>query len=81
MRHGVAQIFAQFGLGLRVHKRSPITLNRIRNVVAQKQWLRWLAHFSKEVYYVWRGMCRMALPQGAVSSGESTIAVMRSGNR
>ena len=55
-------------------------LDRIRKAVAPKQWPRWLTNFSKEAYYVWLGMRRMALPQGAVPGGESTIAVMRAVN-
>ena len=50
-------------------------------VLARKQWARWLTNFSNEAYYVWLGMRRMALPQAAVPSGESTIAVMRADSR
>ena len=75
--HGVAEEFVQFFAGLCVNKRSRITLDRICKAVAQKQWPRWLTNFSKEVYYVWLGMRRKALPQAAIPSGESTIVVMR----
>ena len=81
VRHGVAKEFIKFCAGLRVNKRTRITLDRIRKVLARKQWPRWLANFSKEAYYVWLGMRRMALPQAAVPSGESTIAVMRADSR
>ena len=70
--------FIKLCAGLRVHKRSRITLDRIRKVLARKQWPRWLTNFSKEAYYVWLCMRRMALPQAAVPGGESTIAVWRS---
>ena len=77
MRHGVAKEFIQFFAAVRVNTRSCITLDRIRKALARKQWPRWLTNFSKEAYHVWLGMRRMALPQAAVPSGESTIAVMR----
>ena len=80
VRHGLAEKLVQLYAGLRVNKRSRITLDRIRKTVAQKQWPRWLTNFSKEAYYVWLGMC-MALPQGAVPSGESSIAFMRVDSR
>ena len=38
-------------------------------------------NFSKEAYYVWLRMRRMALPQAVVPSRESTIAVMRANSR
>ena len=79
--HGVAEEFVQFCAGLRVNKRSRITLDRIHRALARKQWPRWPTNFSKEAYYVWPGMCRTALPKGAVHSGESTIALMRADNR
>ena len=75
--HGVAEKFVQFCAVLCVDKWSCITLDRIRKAVARKQWAPWLTNFSKQAYYVWVGVRRMALPQGAVTSGESTIAVMR----
>ena len=81
VRHGVAKEFIKFCAGLRVNKRTGITLDRIRKVLARKQWPRWLTNFSKEAYYVWLGMRRMVLPQAAVPSGESTIAVMRADGR
>ena len=81
VRHGVAKEFIKFCAGLRVNKRTRITLDRIRKVLARKQWPRWLTNFPKEAYYVWLGMRRMALPQAAVPSGESTIAVMRADSR
>ena len=83
VRHGVAKEFIKFcaGLYIRVNKRTRITLDHIRKVLARKQWPRWLTNFSKEAYYVWLGMRRMALPQAAVPSGESTIAVMRADSR
>ena len=81
VRHGVAKEFIRFCAGLRVNKRTRITIDRIRKVLARKQWPRWLTNFSKEAYYVWLGMRRMALPQAAVPSGESTIAVMRADSR
>ena len=81
VRHGVAKEFVKFYAGLRVNKRSHITLDRIHKVLARNQWPRWLTNFSKEAYYVWLGMRRMALPQAAVPSGESTIAVMRADSR
>ena len=81
VRHGVAKEFIRFCAGLRVYKRSRITPDRIRKVLARKQWARWPTNFSKEAYYVWLGMRRMALPQAAVPSGEITIAVMRAYNR
>ena len=81
VRLGVANEFIKFCAGLRVNKRTRITLDRIRKVLARKQWPRWLTNFSKEAYYVWPGMRRMALPQAAVPSGESTIAVMRADSR
>ena len=81
VRHGVAEKFVQFRAGLRVNKRSRITLDSIRKAVARKQWPRWLTNFSKDVYYLWLGMCRMVLPQGAVPSGESTTAIMRADGR
>ena len=81
VRHGVAQEFIQFCAGLRVNKRSRITLDRIRKALARKQWPRWLTNFSKEAYYVWLGMRRMALPQAAVPGGKSTIALMRADSR
>ena len=81
VRHGVAKEFVQFCAGLRVNKWPRITLDRIRKAVAQKKWLHWLTNSSKEAYCVWLGMRRMALPQAAVSSGESTIAVMWADNR
>ena len=73
MQHGVAEKIVHFCAGLRVNKRSRATLDRIRRAVARKQWPRWLTNYA---YYVWRGVCRMHLPQGAVASGETTIAVM-----
>ena len=79
VRHGVAK--EKFCAGLRVNKRTRITLDRIRKLLAQKQWPRWLTNFSKEAYYVWLGMRRMALPQAAVPNGESTIAIMRADSR
>ena len=81
VRHGVAKEFIKFCAGLRVNKRTRITLDRIRKVLSQKQWPRWLTTFSKEAYYVWLGMRHMALPQAAVPSGGSTIAVMRADSR
>ena len=81
VRHGVAKEFINICAGLRVNKRSRIARDRIRKVLARKQWLRWLSNFSKEAYYVWLGMRRMALPQAAVPSGEGTIAVMRADSR
>ena len=81
MRHGVAKEFIQFCAGLRVNKQSRIALDRIRKALARKQWPHWLTNFSKEAYYVWLGMRCMALPQAAVPSGESTIAVMRADSR
>ena len=81
VRHGVAEEFIKFCAALLVNKRSRITLDHIRKVLARKQWPRWLTNFSKEAYYVWLGMCRMALPQGAVPSGDNTIAVMRADSR
>ena len=81
VRHGVAKEFIKFCAGLRVNKRSRITLDRICKVLARKQWPRWLTNFSNDAYYVWRCMRRMALPQAAVPSGESTIAVMRADRR
>ena len=76
LRHGVAEEFVQFCAGLRVNKRSRITLDRIRKALARKQWPRWLSNFSKEAD-AWLGMCRMSFPQAVVPSGESTIAVMQ----
>ena len=81
VRQGVAKEFIQLCAGLRVDKRSRITLDRIRNAPARKQWPRWLTNFSKEAYYVWLGVCRMALPQAAVPGGQSTVAVMRADTR
>ena len=81
MGHGVAEEFLQFCPRLRVNKRPHITLDRIRKAVARKQWPRWLTNFSKEAYYVWLGIRCMALPQGPIPIGESTIAVMRADNR
>ena len=81
VRHGVAVEFLQFCAGLRVNKRSRITLDGIRKAVARNQWPRWLTNFSTEGYYVCLGVCRMAMAQGAVPSGESTIAVMRADGR
>ena len=81
VRHGVAKEFIKFSAGLCVNKRTRSTLDRIRKVLARKQWLRWLTNFSKEAYYVWPGMRRMAVPQAAIPSGESTIAVMRADSR
>ena len=81
VRHGVAKEFVQFCAGLLVNKRSRITLDCIRKALARKQWPRWLIHFSKEAYYVWLGMRRMALPQAAVPSGEKTIAIMWADSR
>ena len=81
VHHGVAKEFIQFCACLRVNKRSCITLHRIRKALARKQWPHWLNNFSKEAYYVWPGMRRMALPQAAVPGGESTIAVMRADRR
>ena len=52
LRHGVAKEFKQFCAGQRVNKQSHITLDRIRKVVAQKQWPRGLTNFSKDAYYV-----------------------------
>ena len=72
----VAKEFIHFYAGLRINKRSRITLDRIRKVLARKQWPCWLTNFSKQAYCVWLGMRRIALPQAAVPSGESTIAVM-----
>ena len=46
-------------------------------MIAQKHWACGLTNFFKEVYCVWLGMRRMALPQGAASNGESTVVVMR----
>ena len=66
---------------VRVNKRSHVTLDRIRKPLVRKQWPCWLTNFSKEAYYVSPGMRRMALPHGAVPSGESTVAVMQAGNR
>ena len=80
VRHSVAKEFIKFCAGLRVNKRTRITIDRIRKVLARKQWPRWQTNFSKEAYYVRLGMRRMALPQAAVPSGESTIAVMRTDN-
>ena len=79
--HGVAEKFVQVYASLRVNKRSRIMLDSIRKVVARKQWQLWLTNFSKQAYYVCLGMHRMALPQGDVPSGESTIAVMRAHRR
>ena len=76
-RHGVAEEFVPFCAGLRVNKRPCITLDRICKVLARKQWPRWLFNFSKEAYYVWLRMRRMALPQATIRSSESTIVVMR----
>ena len=76
VRHGVAEKFVQFCAGLRSNKRSRVTLDRIRVAVARKQWPRWLTNFSKVAYYVWMGMRRMTLPQGAVPSIESTLGIM-----
>ena len=76
VRHGVVKELIPLCAGLRVNKRSCITLDRIRKALARKQWPRWLTNFSKEAYYVWLGMRCMALPQAAVPSGESTIAFM-----
>ena len=81
MRNGVAKEFIKFFAGLRVNKRSRVTLDCIRKVLARKQWRHWLTISSKEAYYVWLGMRRMALPQAAVPSGESTIAFMRADSR
>ena len=81
VRHGAAKEFIKFCAGLPVNKRTRITLYRIRKVLARKQWPRWLTNFSKEAYHVWLRMRRMALPQAAVPSGESTIAVMRADSR
>ena len=81
VRHGVAKKCVHFCAGLRVNKRSCITLDRIPKALARKQWPHWLTNFSKEAYYVWPGMCRMALPQGAIPNAESTIAVMRAESR
>ena len=81
VRHGVAKEFIKFCAGLRVNERSRITLDRIRKVLARKQLPRWLTNLSKEAYYVWLGMRRMALPQAPVPSGESTIVVMRAHSR
>ena len=58
-----------------------LRLTAFARAVARKQWPRWLTNFSKEAYYVWLGMRRMALPQAAIPSGESTIVVMRADNR
>ena len=77
MRHGVQQDFVPFYAGLRVNKQSRITLDRIRKAALGKQWPRWQTNFSKGACYVWLGMRRMALPQAAVPTGESTIDVMR----
>ena len=81
VRHAVAEKFVQICAGLRVNKRSHFALGRIRKAVAQNYWPRWLTHFCKEVHYVWLGMRRMALPQGAVPSGESTVVGMRADHR
>ena len=81
VRHGVAKEFIKVCAGLRVNKRCRITLDRIRKVLARKQWLPWMTNFSKEAYYVLLGMRRMALPQAAVPSGQSTIAFMRADSR
>ena len=50
-------------------------------MLAQKQWPCWLTNCSKETYYLLLGMRRMALPQMAVTSAESTIVVMRADSR
>ena len=62
-------------------KRARITLDRIRKVLARKQWPRSVTNFSKEAYYVWVGMRRIALPQAVLPSAESTIAVMLADRR
>ena len=80
VRHGVAKEFMKFCAGLRVNKPPRITLDRIRKVLARKQWPRWLI-FPRKPHYVWLGMRRMALPQAAVPIGDSTIAVMRVASR
>ena len=67
--------------GSTCQQRSRITLDRTRKALARKQWPRWLTNFSKEAYYVWLGMRCMALPQAALPTGESTIAVMWADNR
>ena len=72
--HGVAEELIKFCADLLVNKRSRLTLDRICKAVARNHWP---TNFSKEAYYVWLGVSRMVLPQGAVPSGESTIAVMR----
>ena len=59
----------------------PHYVDLIRKVLALKQLPRWVTNFSKEAYYVWLGMCHLALPQAAVPSGESTIAVMWADSR
>ena len=81
VRHGVAKKFIKFCAGLRVNKRSRVTLHRIRKVLARKRWPRWLTNSSKEAYYVWLGMRCMALPQADVPNSESTIAAMRADSR
>ena len=80
-QHGVAEEFVQFCAVLPVNKLSRSIVDRIGKAVARKQWPRWLTNFPKEAYYVWLRIRRMALPQVAVPSGESTIAVMRADNR
>ena len=81
MRHGVAEKFVQFCAGLRVIKRSCITLDHICKAVARKLWPRCRTNFSNEAYHVWLGMRRMALPQSAVPSGDSAIVVLRAHGR
>ena len=76
VHHGVAKEFIQFYAGLRVNKRPRITPHRIHKGLARKQWPHWLTNFSKEAYYVWLDMRRMALPQAA-----STTAVMQADSR
>ena len=81
VRNGVAEEFVPFCAGLFVNKRSRITLDRVCKAVAQKQWPRWLTTFSKQAYYLWLGMRRVALPEAAVPSGESNSAVMQADSR
>ena len=61
VRHGLAKEVIKFFAVLRVNKRSRITPDRIRKVLARKQWPRWLTNISKEAYYVWLGMDTVAM--------------------
>ena len=54
VRHGVAKEFIRFCAGLRVNKRTRITIDRIRKVLARKQWPRLLTNFSRRpIMYGW----------------------------